>query len=151
MSWSRQSTLTPPICFCVSPETGSSGLCMSCFVFHVYIFHVTLVFKGNSFTFTVYTDVMGPATAYPVVWGFPRRSLRTGPTGGHGLTFSSRWCCYVFDLYTIHVPTFVNFLQSKIPCGKMFPCAKGVCSYIFQLFGVFSREDFLNFRFFRPY
>ena len=37
-------------------------------------FYVAGVFKGNYFSVPVYNDVLGPAAACPVVWGFPHYS-----------------------------------------------------------------------------
>ena len=51
-------------------------VCLVSFSALVY-FYVTWVYRSNSFAVPVYNGVLGLVAACPVVWWFPRRSLKT--------------------------------------------------------------------------
>ena len=75
--WSWQGTLT--LLHIFAPVPSQKFLTSVCFVSSspLIYFYVTSVLRGKSFAAPVYKDVLGPAVACHVVWGFPLCSMKT--------------------------------------------------------------------------
>ena len=104
-SWSHVSTLTGPRFLHLSHVMNLYPLYVL-FLFTFCLFFVLLEYIwGNYFAVPVYNDVLGPAEACPVVWGFFSHSLNTSGWHFHpgGVIVSLTYTPYLFSLYFIVV------------------------------------------------
>ena len=85
--------------FCAHPKSGISGLCMSYSLPSVY-FLMLLEYKGAPISlYLCMMMILGQLES--ALWCEGSLIIHWKSMGDLGLTFSSRWSCCLFDIFTI--------------------------------------------------